>query len=78
MLGAALHAHNVGHTVVYGLSDNKQVWWDNHLAAGLGYVAQDSSEVFRDQVEAQPMPAADDPARVYQGGAFCAAGPFGD
>lgn len=78
LLERALHAPNVGHTVVYGMSDNKQVWWDNHLAAGLGYVAQDSSEVFRDQVEAQPMPAADDPARVYQGGAFCAAGPFGD
>ena len=78
LLERALHAPNVGHTVVYGMSDNKQVWWDNRLAAGLGYVAQDSSEVFRDQVEAQPMPAADDPARVYQGGAFCAAGPFGD
>lgn len=38
----------------------------------------DNSEVFRAQVEAQPPVAADDPAKVYQGGAFCAAGPFGD
>ena len=37
-----------------------------------------SPEVFRAQVEAQPPVAADDPAKVYQGGAFCAAGPFGD
>ena len=78
LLERALYAPNVGHTIVYGVSDNKNVWWDNRLAAGLGYVPQDSSEVFRDKVEAQPMPAADDPAMVYQGGAFVAAGPFGD
>lgn len=78
LLERALYAPNVGHTIVYGVSDNKNVWWDNRLAAGLGYVPQDSSEVFRDKVEAQPMPAADDPAVVYQGGAFVAAGPFGD
>ena len=28
--------------------------------------------MFRDKVEAQPLPAADDPARIYQGGAFVA------
>lgn len=78
LIERSLYTPNVGHTVVYGMSDNKEVWWDNRLAAHLGYQAQDTSEVFRDQVEAQPMPAADDPARVYQGGAFVAAGPFGD
>jgi len=78
LIERSLYTPNVGHTVVYGMSDNKRVWWDNHLAAHLGYQAQDSSEVFRDQVDAQPMPAADDPAMVYQGGAFVAAGPFGD
>ncbi len=51
---------------------------DKQLASQLGYVPKDSSEVFRDKVEAQPMPAADDPAMVYQGGAFVASGPFGD
>lgn len=78
LLECALYAPNVGHTVVYGVSDNKNVWWDNRFAAGLGYKPQDNSEVFRDKVEAQPMPAADDPAMVYQGGAFVASGPFGD
>ncbi|MFJ3370385.1 NAD-dependent epimerase/dehydratase family protein [Pseudomonas sp. NPDC086251] len=78
LLECALYAPNVGHTVVYGVSDNKHVWWDNRFAAGLGYKPQDNSEVFRDKVEAQPMPAADDPAMVYQGGAFVASGPFGD
>ncbi|MBK5519395.1 NAD(P)-dependent oxidoreductase [Pseudomonas sp. TH10] len=78
LLERALHAPNVGHTVVYGMSANKDVWWDNRFADHLGFEARDSSEVFRQQVEAQPMPADDDPARIYQGGAFVAAGPFGD
>lgn len=78
LLERALYTPNVGHTVVYGMSDNHNVWWDNHLATHLGYQPKDSSEQFRAQIEAQPMPAADDPAMVYQGGAFVAAGPFGD
>lgn len=78
LLERALYTPNVGHTVVYGMSDNLKVWWDNRVAAHLGFAPRDSSEVFRKQVEAQPMPAADDPARIYQGGAFCAAGPFGN
>jgi len=69
---------NVGHTIVYGASDNRDLWWDNRLAKHLGYAPKDSSEVFRAKVEAQPMPAANDPAMVYQGGAFVESGPFGD
>ncbi|GLK92092.1 NAD-dependent epimerase/dehydratase family protein [Pseudomonas turukhanskensis] len=78
LLERALYTPNVGHTVVYGASANATQWWDNRLASHLGFVPKDSSEVFRAKVEAQPMPAADDPAMVYQGGAFVAAGPFGD
>ncbi|MET1078022.1 MAG: NAD(P)-dependent oxidoreductase [Pseudomonas sp.] len=76
LIERALYTPDVGHTLVYGMSANREVWWDNHLAGHLGFEAQDSSERFRQQVEAQPLPAADDPARVYQGGAFIAAGPF--
>ncbi|WP_457977662.1 NAD(P)-dependent oxidoreductase [Ectopseudomonas composti] len=78
LLERCLYAPNVGHTVVYGMSNNRDVWWDNSKAAQLSFTPKDSSEVFRAKVEAQPMPAADDPARIYQGGAFVAAGPFGD
>ncbi|WP_248752358.1 NAD(P)-dependent oxidoreductase [Pseudomonas sp. MWU15-20650] len=78
LLERALYTPNVGHTVVYGMSDNQATWWDNRYAAHLGYAPKDSSEAFRAQVETQAPVAADDPARVYQGGAFCAAGPFGD
>jgi uronate dehydrogenase len=78
LIERGLSTPEVGHTIVYGMSDNASVWWDNRHAAHLGYQPKDSSEVFRAKVEAQPAPAADDPIAVYQGGAFVAQGPFGD
>ena len=78
LIETSLFTPKVGHTVVYGMSDNVGVWWDNRAAAHLGYVPQDSSEVFRAQVEAQPPVAPTDPNAIYQGGAFTAQGPFGD
>ncbi len=78
LIWRGLTTPNVGHTVVYGASANRDVWWDNRLANHLGYTPKDTSEVFRAKVEAQPMPAANDPTMVYQGGAFVEAGPFDD
>lgn len=78
LIERSLLTPQVGHTIVYGMSDNATVWWDNRYAAHLGYQPKDSSEVFRAKVETQPAPAADDPVAVYQGGAFVAQGPFGD
>ena len=78
LLERSLYTPDVGHTVVYGASNNPNLWWDNRYAAHLGFAPKDSSEVFRDKVQAQPMPAANDPSMIYQGGAFVAAGPFGD
>ena len=74
----SLFTPDVKHTVVYGMSANRDVWWDNHAAAHLGFVAQDSSEVFRAKIEAQPPVAPSDPNAIYHGGAFTAMGPFGD
>lgn len=78
LIEKGLFTPNVGHTVVYGASNNRDGWWDNHAAAHLGFVPKDSSEPWRAKVEAQPAPAVNDPAAVYQGGAFTAQGPFGD
>ena len=78
LLERSLYTPDVGHTVVYGASNNPNLWWDNRYAAHLGFAPKDSSEVFRDKVQAQQMPAANDPSMIYQGGAFVAAGPFGD
>ena len=77
-LGHQQHAPKLGHTVVYGMSANRDKWWDNTGAAHLGFVPRDSSEPFRAKVEQQTPLAEDDPARTYQGGAFVKAGPFGD
>ena len=78
LIERSLFASDVGHTVVYGVSANRDVWWDNHMAANLGFVPQDSSEVFREKIEQQPPYEPNDPALIYQGGAFCEAGPFED
>ena len=76
MIRRGLFTPGIGHTIAFGLSDNKDPWWDNRLAAHLDYQARDSSEAFRERIERQPMPAADDPAMVWQGGVFTALGPF--
>jgi uronate dehydrogenase len=74
---AALTAPVVGHSVVYGISDNHTAWYDNTPARHIGYRPQDSSERFRATVEArQPLLDREDPAVVYQGGAFVKQGPF--
>ena len=74
---AALTAPVVDHTVVYGMSDNRLVWWDNSSASHLGYRPQDSSEPFRAAIETR-QGAIDptQPAARFQGGAFVTKGPF--
>jgi len=76
LVRCCLFAAQVDHTVVYGMSANRHVWWDNAKAAHLGFVPRDSSEPFRAKVEQQPALDPDDPAARYQGGAFVKAGPF--
>jgi uronate dehydrogenase len=74
---ASLTAPVVGHTVIYGMSDNSTTWWDNTPVRHIGYRPLDSSEPFRAALQAR-QPALDlaDPAVVYQGGGFVKQGPF--
>lgn len=72
----ALLADDVGHTVVYGVSANRDLWWNNRYAAHLGFAPQDSSEQFRARLEQLPQAAADERSALLQGGAFTSAGPF--
>ena len=78
LIVACLAVPVLGHTVVYGVSDNATRWWDNTPAAHLGFRPQDSSEQFRAARETrQPIPpGANDPATMYQGGSFVTMGPF--
>jgi len=74
---SSLTAPVVGHTVIYGASDNSTSWWDNTPARHIGYRPQDSSEAFRAAVEArQPTLDMNDPVTLYQGGGFCTKGPY--
>ena len=74
---ASLTAPVAGHSIVFGMSDNTTTWWDNTHARHIGFRPQDSSEPFRAAREAaQPTLDRDDPAVLYQGGAFVRMGPF--
>jgi uronate dehydrogenase len=77
LIVAALTAPVVGHSIIYGMSDNATTWWDNTPARHIGYRPQDRSDVFRAEVEARQQTLdAKDPAVIYQGGAFVRTGPF--
>lgn len=74
---SCLTAPVVGHSIVFGISDNTTRWYDNTGAAHLGYRPQDSSEPFRPALEAaDPRPDLSDPAVIFQGGPFVRTGPF--
>lgn len=78
LITACLTTPLLGHSIVFGMSDNAVTWWDNSLARHIGYVPQDSSDVFRDAVYARTQPPdLTDPVAIYQGGGFVKAGPFG-
>ncbi|MCS6997205.1 MAG: NAD(P)-dependent oxidoreductase [Casimicrobiaceae bacterium] len=73
---AALAAPNVGHTIVYGVSDNPARFWDNRYAQHLAWQPRDTSEPFRASIEAREGWAnSADPAQVLQGGSFLAKTP---
>jgi uronate dehydrogenase len=77
LLVSALTAPVVGHSIVYGASDNRTTWWDNSQGNHVGYRPQDSSEPWRAAIEAKQGPV--DPTRPevkYQGGGFVVLGPF--
>ena len=77
LITACLSTPVLGHTIIFGMSDNAVTWWDNAQAKHVGYVPQDSSDVFRDAVYARtPPPDLADPAVQFQGGAFVRTGPF--
>lgn len=77
LISACLSTPVLGHSIVFGMSDNAVTWWDNSRARHIGYVPQDSSDVFREAVYARTSaPDLNDPAAIHQGGAFVKAGPF--
>ena len=77
LITACLTTPVLGHSIIFGMSDNAVTWWDNSKARHVGYVPKDSSDVFKDAVYARtPTPDLNDPAVQFQGGGFVKAGPF--
>jgi uronate dehydrogenase len=77
LITACLTTPVLGHSIIFGMSNNAVTWWDNRLAKHVGYVPQDSSDVFRDAVHARTNhPDLTDPAVIYQGGGFVKVPPF--
>lgn len=75
----ALLAPDVGHLVVYGVSNNRDSLWNNPGAARLDWTPKDSSEPFRAAVEAvTPVPDPNDVQNRFHGGRFTQDGPFED
>jgi uronate dehydrogenase len=70
-----LVSERIGHTVIYGISDNRERLFSNEKAAHLGYKPQDSAEDYRSAVEAKCPPGDPfDPAVEFAGGVFCSMG----
>lgn len=79
LMKCIFEADRVGVSMIYGVSNNRERWWDNTHAAFLGWEPQDSSESFRAQIEAaHPRPDWDDPAVRYHGGTYAKVGHFED
>jgi uronate dehydrogenase len=77
LVTACLTTPVLGHSIVFGMSDNPLTWWDNARARHIGYRPQDSSEPFRDALYARTSaPDPTDPVAIYQGGGFVRMGPF--
>lgn len=79
LITACLTTPVLGHSIIFGMSDNAVTWWDNSRARHIGYVPKDSSDIFRDAVYARtPNPDLNNPVAQFQGGGFVVAGPFED
>ncbi len=77
LITACLTTPVLGHSIIFGMSNNAVTWWDNSQANHIGYKPQDSSDVFKDAVYARTLaPDVTSPVAQFQGGGFVQAGPF--
>ena len=77
LITACLTTPVLGHSIIFGMSNNAVTWWDNSQANHIGYKPQDSSDMFKDAVYARTQaPDLTSPVAQFQGGGFVVAGPF--
>ncbi|SER73363.1 uronate dehydrogenase [Tranquillimonas rosea] len=73
LIETVFNVPRLGCPVIWGVSDNDEMWWDNSAARYLGWRPKDSSSRFREEVEAEnARPAPDSPDALWQGGKFTA------
>ena len=67
----SLTVPRVGHTIIFGASNNSERFWDNRLAGPLGYCPSDSADDYRDALlQADPSPKGSEPLYRAQGGVW--------
>ncbi|MFS8086774.1 MAG: NAD(P)-dependent oxidoreductase, partial [Acidobacteriota bacterium] len=67
-----IEAADVHFLVVYGVSANTGVYWDNPGAAVIGYRPVDDGTAFAATIHAKQKPEDEPPIeRLFQGGWFC-------
>jgi uronate dehydrogenase len=75
LITACLTTPVLGHTIMYGVSNNAVSWWDNSTVRHVGFVPQDSSDGFREDLYARTQaPDLNDPTVQFQGGVWVMAG----
>lgn len=73
LVSIGLEHPKIHYEIFYGMSNNKQAWWDNSNALSFGYQPKDKNEQFFDEVLAAEPPKEDgDLTEIYQGGTFVA------
>ena len=70
-----LTAPRVGHTIAFGISDNRLKPVNNRKAEHIGFQPQDNTEAFRDRIKSETTkPDPNSPGVKYLGGWFCELG----
>ena len=77
LISACLSTPVLGHSIIYGMSNNAVTWWDNSSARHIGFQPQDSSDPFREAMfTSTGAPDLSDPIVQFQGGGFVKMGPY--
>jgi uronate dehydrogenase len=61
----------LGCPIIYGMSDNDVVWWDNRHVAYLGWKPKHNSAIFKEKLDRElERPDKEEAVAVYQGGVY--------
>jgi uronate dehydrogenase len=78
LITACLATPVLGHSIIFGASNNSVSWWDNSRAKHIGFHPQDTSDIFKDGIYSNSKaPDLTDPVVQFQGGGFVVMGPHG-